>query len=117
MNPQIRDLWSDRLLRIAIAFFFLYPAVSGFFYPDTWIGYFPQMLAGMASSTAVVGVWGVIEVILALWMLFGKNIKIPSLITGILAVGIVIANPSQMDVIFRDLALAAVSFSLAVKYW
>ena len=113
----MRDLWADRLLRIAIAFFFLYPAIDGFFHPDTWIGYFPPMMASMASSAVVVGVWGVIEVVLAFWMLFGKNIKIPSILTGILAVGIVVANPSEFPVIFRDLSLGAVSFALAIKYW
>lgn len=117
MNQASRELWTERLLRIAIAFFFLYPAIAGFITPDNWIGYFPPMLQDLGNAPMVVGIWGVIEVILALWMLFGKNIKIPSILTGVLAIGIVVANPSQMDIIFRDLALGAVSFALAIKYW
>lgn len=117
MSTESRELWIDRLLRASVAFVFLYPALNGFVNPDAWIGYFPPFLLNSISETMLVSGWGVIEIILALWILSGKKIAIPSIIATILIVGIVVFNPSQFIIIFRDLSLAGVTAALAIKHW
>jgi hypothetical protein len=65
----------------------------------------------------LLSVWGVVEIIIALWILSGKHIFIPSLIAGLLLCSIVVFNIPLLDIVFRDVALALVAFTLAWWSW
>ena len=101
------------LLRIAIAFAFLYPPYDTLFNPDSWITFFPQFMLGWAPSNELLWGWGIVEVVIALWILSGKKIFIPSLAATILLCLIVIFNLPLMEIVFRDLSLALVAATLA----
>ena len=58
--------------------------------------------------------FGIVEVILALWILSGRRIFWPSVATTLMLLGIVAFNPTNFQVLFRDLAIAAMPISLAV---
>lgn len=104
-NPQT-------LLRIAIAGAFLYPAIAALITPAAWLGYFPHFVLGIVPDTLLILGWSVIEAILALWILSGKKIFVPSLIACVLLAAIVIFNLSLIDIVFRDVALALVALYL-----
>ncbi len=108
---------SDRsdtiLLRIAIAFAFLYPPVDSFFNPNSWIGFFPQFMLGHVPTNVLLLGWGVIEVIVAAWILSGKKIFLPSLAATVLLLLIVALNFSLIEIVFRDVSLAFVAATLA----
>lgn len=103
------------LLRLAVAGSFVYPAIDALFDPYAWIGYFPSFLTDLVAPH---GVWllhafGVVEIILALWLLLGSRIKIPALIMAGMLFAIVSFNLSQFPVLFRDVAIALACLSLA----
>jgi hypothetical protein len=61
--------------------------------------------------------FGIIEIVIALWILSGKNILIPSTLATLMLLGIVAFNIPLMDVVFRDLSIAAMSASLSYTAW
>jgi hypothetical protein len=104
----------DILLRLAIAFAFLYPAIDGLIHPDNWIDFFPSfMRGGFLSDPTLLLIWGAIEAVIALWILSGKKIFWPSTAATILLCGIVFFNMSLFDLVFRDLAIALTAATLA----
>ena len=109
------DKTAHLLLRLGVAFAFLYPAVSAISAPDSWVGYFPQfLLASGIPSAVLLHAFGAVEAALALWILSGRSIFWPSALATAMLVAIVLVNFSQMEVLFRDLSIAAASMALAV---
>lgn len=102
------------LLRLAIAFSFLYPPVAAFITPDSWIGYFPPFMQGILPDTILLHGFGLIEIIIGLWILSGKNIFIPSLIASVMLIAITAFNLGAFDVVFRDISLALAALALAL---
>src|SRR4051812_16103479 len=110
----MKGIWnSNLLLRIAIAFSFLYPAIDSFLHPDDWIDFFPQFMRGIVPDQTLLLGWGALEIVIALWILSGKKIFIPSAAATVLLCAIVLFNLSLMQVVFRDLSLALVAAVLA----
>lgn len=112
MNP--RSL-SNLFLRVGVAFAFLYPPFDALSNPDSWIGYFPKFLHSTFSDAVLLHGFGILEVIIALWILSGKKIFWPSLAAGLMLVAIVFYNLNNFDVLFRDLAIATMAFALALS--
>lgn len=115
LNPLTLPL-PELLLRLALASSFSYPAVSALFDPDAWIGYFPGFLLTLAGGNTelLLHVWGAIEVLLALWVLFGTRVYIPSVIMTIALFAVVLANLGQFPILFRDVPIALAALSLAL---
>jgi len=110
----MRERYAQVALRIGVAFAFLYPPFSALSDPDAWIGYFPNFLLDVAVGNEIwlLNSFGVIEVVIALWILSGWNIRIPASIAAFMLVGIVIFNLPSFPVLFRDLSIAAMAVAL-----
>lgn len=103
------------ILRIGLAFAFFYPAISAFFNPSAWIGYFPQFAHTLIPNDVfLLHAFGVLEIAIGIWLLSGKRVFYPSVIAAILLFLIVILNFSQMDIVFRDLSILAMAIALAI---
>jgi len=102
------------LLRIGVAFAFIYPAIAAYFNPLAWIGFFPGFLRDIfpGNDIFLLHGFGVTEIILALWILIGRNIFIPSILASLYLSAIVIFNISLMDIVFRDLSILAMTLAL-----
>lgn len=109
----------EKVLRIGLAFSFLYPAVSAWFNPFAWIGYFPPFMMNLMQghNMLLLHVFGVTEIIIALWLIFGRRIFVPSVLAAVYLLGIVVFNLSQMDVIFRDISIFAIAIALAMLHY
>lgn len=106
------------LLRIGVAFAFIYPAVSAYFEPLSWIGFFPDFLRDVAPSEIfLLNAFGIYEIIIALWILIARNIFIPSILAVIYLFGIVIFNLPSLDIIFRDISIMLMAVALAVLHY
>lgn len=105
---------SQWLLRVGIAFAFLYPALNALQSPDSWVGYFPQFLlnSGIGSTVLLHG-FGLVEVVIAVWILSGWHIEWPAALAAVMLLAIVVFNLNQFEILFRDLAIAAAALSLA----
>ncbi|PIR82652.1 hypothetical protein COU20_01255 [Candidatus Kaiserbacteria bacterium CG10_big_fil_rev_8_21_14_0_10_59_10] len=106
------------LLRVGLAFAFLYPPVSAYLDPYAWIGFFPQFLRDIAGNDALLlHAFGVVEIALGAWVLFGRNIFWPSAIMVGMLAGIVLLNWRAMDILFRDISILALALALALEHW
>lgn len=105
---------SRLLLRIGLAFAFLYPPIDAIFEPYSWEGYFPAFLRHLPiDPLLLLHGFGVIEVVIAAWILYGKHLRIPATLAGLMLVAIVAFNSADFPVLFRDLAIAMMAFALA----
>lgn len=106
-------------MRLAVAFAFLYPALSALTDPDAWIGYFPGFLLALAGSNTLLllHAWGAIEILLALWVMVGVRVYLPSSIMAIALLAVVVLNPGQFPILFRDVSIALAALSLALVNW
>lgn len=115
----------ERLAHIALrggaAFAFLYPAIRAIYDPTTWLAYFPPAVLDLPGQLGIpieplvlLHGFGVLEVILALWILWGKSIRIPAVLATIILLAIVAFDWTEIDVTFRDLSIAAMTLALAL---
>jgi len=106
------------LLRIGVAFAFIYPAVSAFFTPLSWIGFFPPFVSDAIGDettlTYALHLFGILEIAIALWILAGRRIFIPSAIATVILFVIVISNITLLDILFRDIPIMLMSMALAL---
>ena len=105
---------TEQVLRVAVAFSFIYPPISAFFNPYAWIGYFPSFITSQTviTSLTLLHIFGVIELCIGIWILCGKKISIPSLIASLFLFLIIVFNLSQMDVLFRDIPILLMALLL-----
>ncbi|MES2994624.1 MAG: hypothetical protein V4681_01120 [Patescibacteria group bacterium] len=104
----------ELLLRVAVAFSFAYPPVAALIDPDSWLGYFP---AFMPSSIVLLHIFGAFEILIALWILFGRRIWIPSGIAAVVLLAIVAFNVNQFDILFRDISIAFAAAALSALHY
>lgn len=102
------------ILRIGTAFAFLYPPVNALFDPYAWTGYFPPFVKGYVPDEVLLHGFGIVEVVIALWILSGWRVFWPSVAATAMLLGIVAFNLPNFQVLFRDLSIAAIPFALAV---
>lgn len=102
------------LVRAGIAFSFLYPPFAALTDPIAWSGYFPIFVQSLPlETTLLLHAFGVLEVGIALWLLWGRSIRIPSILAAVLLLSIVLVNLNDLGVLFRDVALALAALALA----
>lgn len=113
--PQISV--PEWLLRIGVVGSFLYPPFDALMDPYSWIGYFPAFLTNLVAPHGVLllHAFGVLEIGIALWLLFGRSVRIPALVASILLIAIVVCNLPQFQVLFRDVSIALAALALA--FW
>ena len=110
------DKTTSLLLRLGVALAFLYPPISALMDPYAWIGYFPSFITALPiDSTLLLHGFGLVEVVIGLWILSGRNIFIPSALATLMLIAIVVFNLSQFQVLFRDVSIAAMSLALALN--
>jgi len=98
------------------AFSFIYPAVAAFFDPLSWIGFFPDFLLNTTplSDVFLLHIFGITEIIIAIWLLVGRNVRTPSIIAATYLAAIIIFNFPLMDIVFRDISILAMALALIV---
>lgn len=81
-----------------------------------WVGYIPEWAVALAPMSAIsmLHFFGVIEIILGVWILIGRTVRIPAYIAGGILLFITVTNPTQFVILFRDISLALAAFALAI---
>lgn len=105
---------SDLVLRASLAFAFLYPPLDALRDPDAWLGYFPGYLHGIVPDPVLLHGFGLIEIVIAVWLLSGWNILWPSLAALAILLAIVLTHLHGFDTLFRDVSIAGIALALAV---
>jgi uncharacterized membrane protein YphA (DoxX/SURF4 family) len=107
---------ADIVLRLGLAFAFLYPPYAAWQDPPAWLAYFPPFMHGWIPPDLLLHSFGALEVVLALWILSGWKIFYPALLAAVMLVVIVLFNSAEFSVLFRDLAIAAMALALALRH-
>lgn len=101
------------VLKAGLAFAFIYPALSAFIDPSAWIGYVPEWVSTFLPREIFLLIFSPIEIVVALGILFWDD-ALPSIVAGVMLVSIVVFNYNELSVVFRDLSIATMAFSLAL---
>ena len=103
---------SALLLRTGLAVVFLYAAVSSFKTPLDWTSYLPHFLTSSISAVTLVKIFAVYEIILGLWLVSGFYLKWAATLCALTLAGIVVVNPHDLIVTFRDIGLVFAALAL-----
>lgn len=102
------------LLRISIASVFLYAAVAATLQPLNWIWYIPQFARDIFPGQYLLWGFSLYQVALSLWILSGKKTFYAASLASFTFIGIIVANLTDINVLFRDFAIFFASLALAV---
>ncbi len=100
------------LLRLGLAFVFIYAALDGFVRPFDWVGFMPEFVP--LERFFALKLFGAFDIILGVWLLVGWKIKISATLAALLFAGIVGVN--GLDAItFRDVGLFFAALALMLS--
>ncbi len=102
------------LLRLALAFALLYAGIDGFLHPTSWIGFVPDFVEKILLKETFLLIWSIVQVVLGVWLVTGKKIFIPSVLSFAAMVVLLITNWQSWDIIFRDVPIAVIALVLAL---
>lgn len=102
------------LLRISIASVFVYAAIAATLQPYNWIGYIPQIAKNMFPAQKLLLGFSLFQLALSIWILTGRKTFYAASLAAITLIGIIAANFSQLDILFRDFAIFFAALALAI---
>lgn len=105
------------ILRLGIAFSFIYSAVAAFFRPDDWIVYFPSILRAYLSDGFLLSSLGLFQIVVAIWIVYGRRIFIPSVLSLLLLSLLIVSNLGTFDTTYRDITIASGALALCVLHF
>jgi hypothetical protein len=94
------------LLRIGLAFVLVYASVEIYIHPENFLKYIPKLILQSVPINHFLDSFGIIEVMLAVWLLSGWKGHYPSFLCVLMMVGIVAFNMEHFNVLFRNVAIA-----------
>jgi hypothetical protein len=98
------------LLRLGVAFAFIYAGLAALLNPDAWIGFLPIWL----QSANLLHVMSVYQILLAIWLLSDKQLYYSSILAALTIGGIIVLNFGSLDIVFRDVPILLVATALAI---
>jgi len=109
-------------LRVGISSALLYAAFATFLNPIAWVGFLPSWIPDGQLKLSLLMLWSVYEVLLSLWLLWGKKLVYSSSLAALSFLGIIVLNLTLLDIVFRDIpilfaAIALVIFGYQKKGW
>jgi len=102
------------LLRVGVAFAFLYAAIDSFLQPYSWIDYIPQAATMVAPAGVLLQLFAALEIVIALWLLSGWQTRYPAWLATVMLLAIVMLNMAEFQLLFRDVSIAAAALALAL---
>ncbi len=102
------------ILRVALAFTLVYAAILGLVHPFDWINYFPSILRSLFPDSVLLNLFGLSEVLIGAWLVWGKRIFIPSVISSIYLFGSLVFNLDRFNDLFMNLPMLGVAVALTI---
>lgn len=107
-NPALAQV----LLRLGLGFVFLYAAIATLAQPYEWAGYVPGFLLHLAPLMLALRALAIYELFLGIGLLSGLYTRYASILCALTLAFIVVINPGQLIVTFRDIGLLFAALSL-----
>jgi len=109
----MRDIFALFILRIGLAFVFLYAGIASLCDPSSWIGYLPQFLRIDSWESPLLVLLSIIQIALGSWLFTGKFRRLSAGCAALMLAGIIVSNMNILDVVFRDIGLFTAAVALA----
>lgn len=109
-----KEKLASLLLRIGLAFIFIYAAISALVLPDAWIGFYPQWMLNIIPANLLLYSHSFFEILLSLWLISGKKISYAAILAGLWLLGIISGTLDSFLITFRDVAILFSAAALAV---
>lgn len=104
-------------LRIGLAISFFYPALAAPLDPASWIGFIPpfaqDIILLVMPLTAFLILFSAAEIILGLWLLSGRFLRLAGALSAFFMFGITASNLGAFDIVFRDVSLGFMGIAIA----
>ena len=100
-------------LRLALAFTFAYAAIGAFFQPTNWVVYLPPFLGDRAML--VLQLTGLAQIVLAIWLIWGKRLFWAASLSTLMLFGITAANFALMDIVSREVGPCLAALGLMAR--
>ena len=108
-NPNTAAL----LLRVGLAFAFLYASFESIHDPQAWASYLPSMLTNHVAAHTLLHFFSAYEFVLGVWLLSGWCVRYAALLCAATLAGIVFSDlPAFSSVTFRDVSLLFAALAL-----
>jgi len=98
------------LLRLGLAFIFLYAGIASLISPNDWVGYLPGFISSHRPD--LLKAFSAFEIGLGLWVLSGRYSKYAAAAAAMTLAGAVVFNLNSFIVTFRDIGLICAALSL-----
>lgn len=102
------------LLRIGVAFPFLYVALNSLFSPNLWTSFVPTFITNLIPVQFFMAGLLVMHFVLVLWLLSGFMVEYACLIVVIFMSGIIIFDFSALTIVFRDISILFAALALGL---
>lgn len=98
------------LLKLALAFCFLYAAIASLVNPADWVGYLPGFIS--YHRLDLLKIFSIFEIGLGLWLLSGRYLKYAATAAALTLAGAIVFNLNLLIVTFRDIGLIGAALAL-----
>jgi hypothetical protein len=102
------------MLRIALAFAFAYPAISGLIAPNTWIISVPSFVGTYVTPHAFLLAYSILELLLAFSLLIVRRPVVPAVIAVIFLLFVIIPEVRALNTVYREVSLLFTAIALAL---
>ena len=105
------------VLRVGLAFVFLYASASAFVDPLRFAGYMPHGMPPVLVERVCLPLFSAYEAILAACFLAGRRLFATAILATLTLVGIIVLNPDKFSVLFRNVGIIGAALAVALQAW
>jgi len=114
-NESRSDRLSSLLIRLGLAFVFLYAAIYMTFFPENYINYFPKFMRDLVPGYLLLHAFAVFEVVLSLFLIIGRFTFIAAIISFLTMFALTVVNMDRFSVLFRNVSIILSALALAIQ--
>lgn len=101
------------LLRLGLAFVFSFAAFTALTHPENYFKYVPTFISNLVPINLFLLVHGIGEILLSIWLLTGKWTFWAAFASAILLFIVTLANLTEINILFRNVAIITGALALA----
>ena len=107
-----KELLVSFLLRVGLCIVFLYAGTAALVNPENWIGFVPQWISIFISRDIFLIMHGMTDLLIGIWLISNFKPFWAGLIASLSLISIISVNFTQLEIIFRDVAILFAAFAL-----
>ena len=102
------------VLRLGLAFVFLFAAYTSLLHPENYHKFVPSFVAQLISIDQFLLIYGISEILLAIWLVIGKWAFLSGLISALLLLILTVLNLGEINTLFRNVAIITGALALVI---